>query len=178
MARRTGLTNLSVLRPLHYFLAHQAAIRSISWIQAPQITSHPGPDGQHLDMTLPPDVVLSAGYDGILALTPLSYPPLRSAPIMRTRDLLLCTAYGPFAGVALGCDNDGAVKGYSMAPAMFGRGSVLLEQGGPSWGLGASEYHPGLAVAGADGSVVVTNLLRGTRRSGALVSDPPSIMTM
>ena len=68
---------------------------------------------------------------------------------------------------------------------MLGRGHSLTDPRGPVWvripyllrrifsqlmqSLGASDWHPQLAVSSADGSVTTTNMLRSTRKGGGMV---------
>lgn len=66
-------------------------------------------------------------------------------------------------------DHENVVKAFVASPSMLGRGHTLLEPQGPVWCISSSEWHPQLSVGSADGSCLTTNVLRSTRRSGAVV---------
>jgi transcription factor C subunit 6 len=96
-------------------------------------------------------------------------------------------AYAPWTGEPVTVDHESIVKAYAASPAMLGRGHTLIDPAGPPWVRGArrmrrqpltrghrqslacSDYHPQLAVAGADGACTTMNMCRGTRRGGKVV---------
>ena len=87
-------------------------------------------------------------------------------------------------------DHENTIKAYAASPSMLGRGHTLLEPLGPVWVrdvylrrrnawahlphtikcVDASDYHPQLAVAAADGTCSTSNMLRSPRRGGSVVS--------
>ena len=54
------------LLPSHYLTVHQSAIRSITWVRAPPLSS----SGQ-LRVDQDPTIIVSVGYDGLECLTDL-----------------------------------------------------------------------------------------------------------
>ncbi|KAH7906081.1 hypothetical protein BJ138DRAFT_1016773 [Hygrophoropsis aurantiaca] len=153
--------------PTHYIAVHQSALRALAWIRVPR-TSRVGGDHDdgrrmHLDH---PTVIASGGYDGVECLTDIREP--HGNVMNRTRDIIPSVAYSAFAAGPIMIDNENAVKAYAVSPSMLGRGHVLLEPGGPVWSVDASDYHPQLAVGSADGTCITTNMLRSTRRGGAV----------
>ena len=44
--------------------------------------------------------------------------------------------------------------------------------------IGASDYHPQLAIGAADGTCQTTNLLRKARKAGSVVSPPPVLLAI
>lgn len=105
----------------------------------------------------------------------------------RVLDVINALTFSPFAAGPITMDHENTVKAYAASPSMLGRGHTLLEPLGPVWvSLGspwsanddracfkcvdASEYHPQLAVAAADGTCSTSNMLRSPRRGGSVVS--------
>ncbi|KIK97454.1 hypothetical protein PAXRUDRAFT_10176 [Paxillus rubicundulus Ve08.2h10] len=147
--------------PTHFISVHQSAIRALAWIRVPPTNSAGVPitSGD-------PTVIASGGYDGVECLTDIREP--HGNVVNRTRDVINSTTYSAFAAGPIMIDHDNTVKSYSVSPSMLGRGHVLMEPDGPVWSVNASEYHPQLAVGSADGSCTTTNLLKSTRRGGAV----------
>ncbi|RXW16627.1 hypothetical protein EST38_g9226 [Candolleomyces aberdarensis] len=151
------------LRPSHYLAIHQSAIRALAWIQAPPYSASGEPS---LDDD--PTVIASGGYDGVECL--LDIREGRGAIMNRTRDVINALTFSPFAAGPITMDHENTVKAYAASPSMLGRGHTLLEPLGPVWCVHASEYHPQLAVAAADGTCSTSNMLRSPRRGGSVVS--------
>ncbi|KAJ2933737.1 hypothetical protein H1R20_g3376, partial [Candolleomyces eurysporus] len=151
------------LRPSHYLAMHQSAIRALAWIQAPPYSASGDPS---LDDD--PTVIASGGYDGVECL--LDIREGRGAIMNRTRDVINALTFSPFAAGPITMDHENTVKAYAASPSMLGRGHTLLEPLGPVWCVHASEYHPQLAVAAADGTCSTSNMLRSPRRGGSVVS--------
>jgi hypothetical protein len=84
-------------------------------------------------------------------------------------DVINTLTFSPFAAGPITMDHENTVKSYAASPGMLGRGHTLLEPLGPVWDIHASEYHPQLAVAAADGTCSTTNTLRSPRRGGTVV---------
>ncbi|VDB82779.1 unnamed protein product [Peniophora sp. CBMAI 1063] len=147
------------LIPSHYQYVHQSGVRAVSWIRAP-----PASSSGDFRTDLDPTVIASGGHDGTECLWDIRDP---SANVMnRTRDVIPCMPWSPYAGGPITIDHENAVKAYSVSPSMMGRGHLLLEPAGPVWSASASEYHPQLAVGSADGSCIIANMLRSSRRGG------------
>ncbi|KAF9450261.1 hypothetical protein P691DRAFT_774066 [Macrolepiota fuliginosa MF-IS2] len=149
------------LLPTHYITVHQSAIRALSWIRTPPSSSSGAPK---LDED--PTVIASGAYDGMECLTDIREG--HGSVMNRTRDVISTMSYSPYGGGPVTIDHENIVKAYSASPSMLGRGHTLLEPQGPVWSVSSSEWHPQLAVGSADGSCLTTNLLRSTRRSGAV----------
>ncbi|GBE81838.1 hypothetical protein SCP_0402120 [Sparassis crispa] len=147
-----------IVLPTHYFSVHQSAIRALAWIRVPGVSADVKPAATD------PTVVASGGYDGVECLTDIR--DLAGNIMNRTRDVINSLCYSPYCGGPITIDHENIVKTYSISPSMLGRGRTLLEPDGPSWSLGASDYHPQLAVGVTDGSCLTTNTLRSTRRGG------------
>ncbi|KAI0034530.1 hypothetical protein K488DRAFT_45316 [Vararia minispora EC-137] len=159
-ALRAGYPVIDLL-PTHYMHIHQSAIHSISWVRAPQTLGSGAPD-----LGSNPTVIASGGHDGLECLTDIRDPSGNT--MNRTRDVIPCIPYSPYAGGPITIDHENIVKAYSVSPSMLGRGHMLLEPTGPVWSASASDYHPQLAVGSADGSLLTTNMLRSARRGGAV----------
>ncbi|KAF6763682.1 hypothetical protein DFP72DRAFT_480903 [Ephemerocybe angulata] len=149
------------LRPSHYITVHQAAIRALAWIQAP---SYSASGEACLDED--PTVIASGGYDGVECL--LDVREGRGAIMNRTRDVISTLTFSPFAAGPVTMDHENTIKAYAASPSMLGRGHTLLEPLGPVWCVDASDYHPQLAVAAADGTCSTSNMLRSPRRGGSV----------
>ncbi|KAF9218317.1 hypothetical protein BS17DRAFT_791722 [Gyrodon lividus] len=151
----------SNILPTHFISVHQSAIRALAWIPVPPASSTgvPATSGD-------PTVIASGGYDGVECLTDLREP--HGNVVNRTRDVINSATYSAFAAGPIMIDHDNTVKSYSVSPSMLGRGHILMESDGPVWSVNASEYHPQLAIGSADGSCTTTNLLKSTRRGGAV----------
>ncbi|KAK0439584.1 hypothetical protein EV421DRAFT_2010452 [Armillaria borealis] len=149
------------LLPTHYISVHQSAIRALAWIRAPPCA----PSGTPC-IDQDPTVIASGGYDGMECMTDIRDG--RGSVMNRTRDVINTMAFSPFAGGPITIDHENIVKAYSASPSMLGRGHTLMEPQGPVWCLSASDYHPQLAVASADGACSTTNMLRSTRRGGSV----------
>ncbi|KIJ68908.1 hypothetical protein HYDPIDRAFT_144326 [Hydnomerulius pinastri MD-312] len=147
--------------PTHFISVHQSAIRALAWVRVPP-TDGAGIPAPSED----PTIIASGGYDGVECLTDIREP--HGNVVNRTRDVINSTTYSAFAAGPVMIDHDNTVKAYSISPSMLGRGHVLMEPDGPVWSVNASDYHPQLAVGSADGSCVTTNMLKSTRRSGAV----------
>ncbi|KAK0496724.1 hypothetical protein EDD18DRAFT_1309270 [Armillaria luteobubalina] len=140
------------LLPTHYISVHQSAIRALAWIRAPPCA----PSGTPC-IDQDPTVIASGGYDGMECMTDIRDG--RGSVMNRTRDVINTMAFSPFAGGPITIDHENIVKAYSASPSMLGRGHTLMEPQGPVWCLSASDYHPQLAVASADGACSTTNML-------------------
>ncbi|KAF7346119.1 Pre-mRNA splicing factor [Mycena sanguinolenta] len=151
----------SDILPSHYLTVHQSAIRALAWVRAPPSTPSGVPrlDGD-------PTVICSGGYDGLECLTDIREG--HGSVMNRTRDVINSMTFSPFGGGPITIDHENIVKVYSVSPSMLGRGHILMEPQGPIWNLHASDYHPQLAVASADGACSTTNSLRSTRRGGSV----------
>ncbi|TEB18204.1 hypothetical protein FA13DRAFT_1804002 [Coprinellus micaceus] len=154
-------TTVTNLRPSHYMTVHQAAIRALAWIQAPSYSS----SGEVL-LNDDPTVIASGGYDGVECL--LDLRDGRGAIMNRTRDVINTLTFSPYAAGPITMDHENTVKAYAASPSMLGRGHTLLEPLGPVWSIDASDHHPQLAVAAADGTCSTTNMLRSPRRGGSV----------
>ncbi|KAI0831441.1 hypothetical protein BC628DRAFT_1336499 [Trametes gibbosa] len=146
------------LLPTHYFRVHQSAIRSLSWIRAPVYS----PDGEVTEDS--PTVIASGGYDGVEYITDIR--DMCGNVLNRTRDLVMAMEFSTYTGSAVTVDHENMIKAYSVSPSTLGRGHTVLEPNGPIWSLSASDYHPQLAIGVTDGSVLITNTMRTTRRGG------------
>ncbi|KZV71848.1 hypothetical protein PENSPDRAFT_650271 [Peniophora sp. CONT] len=147
------------LLPSHYQYVHQSGVRAVSWVRAP-----PASSSGEFRTDVDPTVIASGGHDGTECLWDIRDP---GANVMnRTRDVIPSMPWSPYAGGPVTIDHENAVKAYSISPSMMGRGHLLLEPAGPVWSASASEYHPQLAVGSADGSCIIANMLRSSRRGG------------
>ncbi|TFK17192.1 hypothetical protein FA15DRAFT_761163 [Coprinopsis marcescibilis] len=149
------------IRPAYYLSIHQSAVRALAWIQAPP-TSASG----EACLTSHPTVIASGGYDGVECLTDIREG--RGFIMNRTRDVINTLTFSPYAAGPITMDHENAVKSYAASPSMLGRGHTLLEPAGPVWSVNASEYHPQLAIAAADGTCSTVNILRSPRRGGSV----------
>ncbi|KAL1707141.1 hypothetical protein EV121DRAFT_199826 [Schizophyllum commune] len=149
------------LFPTHYITVHQSAIRALSWIRAPTAYA-----SGELNLTDDPTVIASGGYDGVECFTDIREG--HGCAMNRTRDVILTMAYAAYGAGVMTIDHDNIIKLYSVSPSMLGRGHMLFEPQGPVWSVAASDYHPQMAVASADGSCSTTNMLRGTRKGGSV----------
>ncbi|EAU88980.2 hypothetical protein CC1G_10676 [Coprinopsis cinerea okayama7 len=156
-----GQPTITNARPTHYLNIHQSAIRALAWIQAPPCTV-----AGEASLDEDPTVIASGGYDGVECLTDIREG--RGFIMNRTRDVINTLVFSPFAGGPITMDHENTVKSYAASPSMLGRGHTLLEPSGPVWAVSASEYHPQLAVAAADGTCSTTNTLRSPRRGGSV----------
>ncbi|KIJ44255.1 hypothetical protein M422DRAFT_228294 [Sphaerobolus stellatus SS14] len=149
------------LRPSYYIPVHQSAVRCICWAKAPpvSISGLPQPERD-------PTVVLSGGYDGAQMVTDIREQ--RSNVMNRTRDVSNSISFSHHVGGSLISDNENMLKNFSLIPSMLGRGHIIIEPCGPIWSIGTSEFHPQVAVGSADGSCQTTNILKSTRRGGAV----------
>ncbi|KXN81270.1 Transcription factor tau subunit sfc6 [Leucoagaricus sp. SymC.cos] len=147
--------------PTHYLTIHQSAIRALAWIKAPPSSA----SGRPL-LEEDPTVIASGGYDGMECMTDIREG--HGNVMNRTRDVITTMSYSPYGGGPVTIDHENIVKAYSASPSMLGRGHTLLEPQGPVWSISSSEWHPQLSVGSADGSCLTTNLLRSTRRTGAV----------
>lgn len=73
------LIRITAILPIHYFSPHQSAIRSISWIRAP------GGSTEDEITADDPTVIVSGGYDGLLAAVDLRMPSANA--VYRTRGI-------------------------------------------------------------------------------------------
>ncbi|KAJ7600867.1 WD40-repeat-containing domain protein [Mycena floridula] len=146
------------LLPTHYITVHQSAIRAVAWIKAPP--------GAPPKLDADPTVIATGGYDGLECVTDIREG--HGSIMNRTRDVINTVAFSHHGGGPVTIDHENIVKSFSLSPIMLGRGHTLLEPLGPVWSLNCSELHPQLAVGSADGTCMTTNLLRGTRRNGAV----------
>ncbi|KAL5529271.1 hypothetical protein ACEPAG_5256 [Sanghuangporus baumii] len=146
--------------PTHYFSIHQSAIRSIRWIPIPTTSANGS-----LNFQQSPSMIVSGGYDGCEMIVDIrdGYGNI----LNRTRDVVLSVTHSRFSEGIVSIDLDNTVMTYSLAPNIFGRGNVVIEAGGPIWSLNTSDYHPFLALGSADGSALITNMLRPTRRTAS-----------
>jgi transcription factor C subunit 6 len=124
------------LRPTHYIPVHQSAIRALAWVCAPPpstVNTDADADtvADGMDYTSDPYIIASGGYDGVTALTPL--PMRQGFVVTRTRAVISSLAWSAYCGAVIGTENENAVKAWSVAPAMLGRGHVLVEMGGDAW---------------------------------------------
>ncbi|TRM55617.1 WD40-repeat-containing domain protein [Schizophyllum amplum] len=149
------------LFPTHYITVHQSAIRALSWIRAPAASA-----SGELTLDDDPTVIASGGYDGVECFTDIREG--HGSAMNRTRDVILTMAYAPYGAGIMTIDHDNIIKLYSVSPSMLGRGHLLVEPQGPVWSVSASDYHPQMAVASADGTCLTTNMLRGTRKGGSV----------
>ncbi|KAL1741425.1 hypothetical protein HDZ31DRAFT_66944 [Schizophyllum fasciatum] len=147
--------------PTHYITVHQSAIRALSWIRAPTAYA-----SGELKLNDDPTVIASGGYDGVECFTDIREG--HGCAMNRTRDVILTMAYAPYGAGVMTIDHDNIIKLYSVSPSMLGRGHMLFEPQGPVWSVAASDYHPQMAVASADGTCSTTNMLRGTRKGGSV----------
>ncbi|KAJ3576235.1 hypothetical protein NP233_g555 [Leucocoprinus birnbaumii] len=149
------------LLPSHYITVHQSAIRALAWIKTPPSSSSGNPIvGED------PTVIASGGYDGMECLTDIREG--HGSVMNRTRDVITTMSYSAYGGGPVTIDHENIVKAYSASASMLGRGHTLLEPQGPIWSISSSDWHPQLSVGSADGSCLTTNMLRSTRRSGAV----------
>ncbi|TDL27316.1 hypothetical protein BD410DRAFT_818788 [Rickenella mellea] len=147
--------------PTYYIAVHQAPIRALRWIPAPPVSA----DGI-VQVSQNPCVIVSVGYDGCEFVTDLRDG---SGNIMnRTRDVINAVTYSTHAVGPITIDHENTVKNFTISPSMLGRGHTLVEPAGPVWSLHASDYHSQLAVGSADGTLLTTNMLKSTRRGGAV----------
>jgi transcription factor C subunit 6 len=160
--RRALRTGSKEMAPTRVLCAHQSAVRALVFVGAPPPSASGG-----LDWGADPELLASAGHDGVLALSSLITGS--SAVAGRTRAVLPALGWAPHAGALLAPEGENVLKGAALAPALLGRGHVLLELGGDAWGIAGSAYHAMVAAASADGVVSVTSAVRSTRRSGAVV---------
>jgi transcription factor C subunit 6 len=142
--------------PIGYYCVHQSAIRALTWVRVPDRRGNG------------PTVIASGGYDGLQCLTDIR--ELGGHVFNRTRDAINSIAYSPYLSAVVTIDHENTIKSYSLSPSTLGRGHALLDPSGPVWSVGASDYHPQLAVGSADGTCCTTNGLRATRRGGYVVS--------
>lgn len=92
----------------------------------------------------------------------------RSNVMNRTRDVSNSISFSQHVGGSLVSDNENMVKNFSLIPSMLGRGHIIVEPCGPIWSIATSEFHPHVAVGSADGTCQSTNILKSTRRGGAV----------
>ncbi|KZT09673.1 uncharacterized protein LAESUDRAFT_810652 [Laetiporus sulphureus 93-53] len=152
--------SLQNLLPTHYFTVHQSAVRALAWVRAPVVSARGERSADN------PTVIASGGYDGMECLTDIR--ELAGNVMNRTRDVINSMCYSPYCGGPVTIDHENIIKSYSVSPLMLGRGHMLLEPDGPTWCISASDYHPQLAVGVTDGSCITTNIMRTTRRGGAV----------
>ncbi|CCA67499.1 hypothetical protein PIIN_01328 [Serendipita indica DSM 11827] len=145
----------------HYFPVHQTSILSIAWVRAPVGK----PNGQY-KLTEDPTIICSTGAEGKTNMTDTRdcIPRL----VARNREVPHACIYSTFCGAIIATDVDFWIKLYQMVPSMLGKGHSTTEIGGVALTLSCSDMHPLLAVGCADGACITTNLLRGTRREGAV----------
>ncbi|OBZ65716.1 Transcription factor tau subunit sfc6 [Grifola frondosa] len=159
-ALKSGPGAASGLLPTHYISVHQSAIRALAWVRAPGVSASG-------ELTRDdPTVIASGGYDGVECLTDIR--DLYGNVMNRTRDVINSVCYSTYCGGPITIDHENIVKAYSVSPSMLGRGHTLLEPDGPVWSVGASDYHPQLAIGVTDGTCLTTNTLRSTRRGGSV----------
>jgi transcription factor C subunit 6 len=151
-----------------------------------------------------PSILASVGYDGVEILTDLregngyawnrtrgtlavycacGYPRLKCITFP---DLVSGLTYSTYSLSFGAVGNDSTVKGFSVSPALLGRGNTILEPEGFVWvslctpscreyatdqqqSLHASCLHAQLAAGSADGSCVTTNTLKPMRGGGKAV---------
>ncbi|KAF8584107.1 hypothetical protein K439DRAFT_1346874 [Ramaria rubella] len=148
-----------ILRPSHYFPVHQSAIRTLSWARAPP-TSAAG----ILRLDRDPTVLISGGYDGAEMVSDIR--DLRGNIMNRTRGMFV--AFSQHVGGPLAPDHENTIKNFGMSPSTLGRGHAILEPSGPAWSIATSEFHSQIAVGSADGTCQTTNIMKSTRRGGAV----------
>ncbi|KAF7986658.1 hypothetical protein HWV62_26496 [Athelia sp. TMB] len=147
--------------PTHYFNVHQSAIRALTWIRAPPVSTS-GISMAQAD----PTVIASGGHDGMECITDLRAP--QGNIINRTRDVIPTATYTVYGGGVVTIDHENTIKAYSASAGMLGRGHALFEPNGPVWSAHASDFHPQIAVGSADGTCITTNSLRNPRRGGTV----------
>lgn len=145
--------------PTHFFSAHQSGIRTITWVRTPTYSADAEITSED------PTVLISGGYDGVLRIVDLRSPC--GSEMNRTRDTINTARFSTYCGGVLSVDQ-GLLKAISVSPMLLNKGHTLLDPDGPIWDVSASDYHPQIAVAVADGSMITTNSMRNTRRGGAV----------
>ncbi|GJE90687.1 hypothetical protein PsYK624_068310 [Phanerochaete sordida] len=145
--------------PSHFYSAHQSAIRAVTWVRTPTYDA----DGEVTADD--PTVIISAGYDGVQHAVDLRCPS--GNDISRTRDAINLVRFSTYCGGHISVDQ-GYLKAISLSPVLLNKGHTILDPEGPVWDVGASDYHPQVAAAVADGSVITTNTMRNTRRGGSV----------
>ncbi|EKM55117.1 uncharacterized protein PHACADRAFT_161079 [Phanerochaete carnosa HHB-10118-sp] len=145
--------------PSHFFSAHQSAIRSLTWIRAPTYSANAEVTSDS------PTMIISVGYDGVMHAIDLREPC--GSDISRTRDAINAICFSTYCGGPI-CVDQGFLKAISISPIFLNKGHTILDPEGPVWDVSASDYHPQVAAAVADGSVVTANTMRFTRRGGTV----------
>ncbi|KAF7976766.1 hypothetical protein HWV62_5766 [Athelia sp. TMB] len=112
--------------PTHYFNVHQSAIRALTWIRAPPVSTS-GISMAQAD----PTVIASGGHDGMECITDLRAP--QGNIINRTRDVIPTATYTVYGGGVVTIDHENTIKAYSASAGMLGRGHALFEPNGPVW---------------------------------------------
>lgn len=145
----------------HYFPAQQTSIQSLSWIRAPPTKG----DGSPI-LGEDPTIICSTGTEGVVKLTDIRdcIPRL----LVRNREVPHASAYSSFCGSVLVTDVDFWVKLFQVQSVSLGKGHFMTDVGGAALSISVSDLHPILAVGSADGACTTTNMLRGTRREGAV----------
>ncbi|KAF8516951.1 hypothetical protein BU17DRAFT_92339 [Hysterangium stoloniferum] len=149
------------LRPTHYMPLHQSAIRTVSWAKVPPIA----PSGKWQD-DCDPTIFFSGGYDGAQTITDIR--DMKGNIMNRTRDVINSIVFSHYVGGPLASDNENTIKNFGLIPSTLGRGHTLLEPSGPVWSIGTSDFHAHMAVGSADGTCQTTNILKSTRKGGAV----------
>ncbi|CDZ97545.1 WD40/YVTN repeat-like-containing domain [Phaffia rhodozyma] len=162
--KEAALTEDDLPIPLHSIQAHSAPIRSLSYLRAPQA------DAQGIyQYDWEQSQILSVSMNGRIVLTDLRESGGSaggggsSLTLRMVRDMTLATtAVSIQNGSGLIGDGDFAVQMIRGRPRNTSTFRKVSAQEGAIWALSTSDYHPNIASASADGSLVVSNTLRGT----------------
>ncbi|KAF8327233.1 uncharacterized protein EI90DRAFT_3018294 [Cantharellus anzutake] len=82
-------------------------------------------------------------------------------------DIPYCVEYAPYIGGVLVPEHDNLLKYYGLFPQLIGHGTTTLIANGPIWDISTSDFHPYVAVACSDGSVMTSCLMKNVRKAGS-----------
>ncbi|KAF8604327.1 hypothetical protein BDV93DRAFT_522443 [Ceratobasidium sp. AG-I] len=153
--------NLPLL-PTHYISVHQSRIQSLRWIRLPA-----EPNDPTIDPQANPTMIVSGGFDGLVYVTDLRACGV-PVSMYRCRDVIQSVAFTTYGAGVISNEHENMIKFTGMHPLVLGRGHNVSEVRGPVWDIATSDLHPHVAVASADGTLSVANLLKYMRKGSPM----------
>ncbi|WVO12490.1 hypothetical protein L204_100090 [Cryptococcus depauperatus] len=143
----------SSLLPSSYSSLAESCIRSLSVCRIPSDSS---------SFSKPPIFVIASSYDGTVCA--LDLRDLSKAELQRERVPCMATAFSHWLPSPLIGDMDYNILTIRLTSTRKTKGIVLGGQRGQIWDISASDYHPMIVSAAADGTVIILNQLEGFKK--------------
>ncbi|GAA6060983.1 hypothetical protein JCM10212_000669 [Sporobolomyces blumeae] len=159
-ALRRGLTTV---RPTHYVGVHSSAIRSITFITTPPLSTEP--DAVDLDFESEPHRLATASYDGSTSIVDLRESGCAGVGVfLHERCARVPISYSPHAGCLYADDQDDRIRAFFLRPTEFGGSKRIGAHRGTVWSIATSAHHPFVVSAASDGNVLLHSGVRALRR--------------